>query len=519
MHSFFLLSESPVDKATFEQWEQDNEWFIPSRACSAVENKTKSQNLVIVTGKSGCGKSAIIQHIALKYRQEGWTVKPVKDIEEIVYAPFMETQLKKIFFVFNDPLGKESLDDILYNKWERYEEALPFFLKRAKLLISCRKFVLSDKNVRGLITDESNIIDINTDCCKLTENEKENILKIYQIDETFSEEECAEIVQIEEYFPLLCTLYSRKSKSEIEGLDFFKYPEKVLADDISGLRRRKKEQYCALILIMLFNNSICVDDILENKEKFKHALERCGMDMKTTVYSIMDELETLKGFLTKKIENTYHFYHDLVMEVATFIIGTDFPTTVLKYADIGFLRRRVRLETENDIRNKFTIYICDRHINQLGKRFYSEIFGERLLDVVLNPCLQKENVIKVFEDQLKNDSQKRRMIEKIEHQTNQQKLHQKSTKLDLSKIAFVNLENEVSCLFALIVFGHTDLSLHCLKSLKETEVNLTGSSLFPAVCCNGSVKLFNWFIGNYSECLTEKWGGLSNSHCYRLPKF
>lgn len=92
MHSFFfLLSESPVDKATFEQWEQDNEWFIPSRACSAVENKTKSQNLVIVTGKSGCGKSAIIQHIALKYRKEGWTVKPVRDIEEIVSAPFIET--------------------------------------------------------------------------------------------------------------------------------------------------------------------------------------------------------------------------------------------------------------------------------------------------------------------------------------------------------------------------------------------------------------------------------------------
>lgn len=195
---------------------------------------------MIVTGKSGCGKSAIIQHIALKYRKEGWSVKPVKDIEEIVFAPFIETQFKKILFVFNDPLGKESLDDILYNKWERYEEALPYFLKRAKLLISCRKFVLSDKNVKGLITDASNIIDINTDCCKLTENEKENILKIYKIDEAFSKEDCAEIVQIEEYFPLLCKLYSRKSNSEIEGLDFFKKPEKVLADEIRGLRRKKK---------------------------------------------------------------------------------------------------------------------------------------------------------------------------------------------------------------------------------------------------------------------------------------
>ena len=483
----------------------------------AVENKTASQNLVIVTGHSGSGKSAIIQHVALKYREKGWIVKPVKDIEDIANTPFVRNNLTNILFVFNDPLGKESLDELLYNKWQRYEEALPSYLKRAKLLMSCRKVIFSDKKVKGLFRDVSNVVDINFDQNKLNEDEKRSILKSYKIDEKLSEEECAEIVKIEEYFPLLCKLYSRNNESNrMEGLIFFKEPYIVIAEEIRGLRNTTKEKYCALILLILFNNDLRIDDIPGNKvevEKYEHALNLCGMDTKTAVYSIRDELESLIGFLVKKSEDTYQFYHDFVMEVTTFIVGSDYPLTVIKYADIGFLRTRVRYNKGNETADKFTIYLSDGHINELGDRLFSDIFGERLLDVVLNPCLQNENVKRVFEEKLKNNSEMQQMLlKKIELQTDQKELHQTSKNLNLSKLAFVHLENEVSCLFTLIVFSHTDLSLHCLKILQEKQVNLTGCSLFPAVCCNGSVELFNWFLNNNSECLTEKWEGLSPIH-------
>nr|XP_034308616.1 ankyrin repeat, PH and SEC7 domain containing protein secG-like isoform X2 [Crassostrea gigas] len=302
----------------------------------------------------------------------------------------------------------------------------------------------------------------------------------------------------------------------MEGLIFFKEPDVVLAEEIRGLRNTSKEKYCALILLILFNNDLRIEDIPGNKavqEKYEEALNLCGMDTKTAAYLIGDELESLKGFLVKKIKDTYQFYHDFVMEVTTLIFGTDYPKTVIKYADIGFLRTRVRYDTGNKTPDKFTIYLSDRHIDALGDRLFSDIFGERLLDVVLNPCLQYESVKMVFEKKLENNSEKLQMLlKKIELQTDKQKLHQTTTNLHLSKLTFVHLENEVSCLFVLIVFGHTDLSLHCLKALKETQVNLTGISLFPAVCCNGSVELFNWFLKNNNECLTEKWEGLSPIH-------
>lgn len=53
-----------------DAWQQEDNFFVPTKASEQVENKTTQQNLVIVVGRSGSGKSAIIHHIALKYREK-----------------------------------------------------------------------------------------------------------------------------------------------------------------------------------------------------------------------------------------------------------------------------------------------------------------------------------------------------------------------------------------------------------------------------------------------------------------
>lgn len=126
---------------------------------------TENQNLVIVAGHSGYGKSAIIQHIALKYREQGWTVKPVKKVKKLVDALSKKEMLEnKFLFVFNDPIGKESFDKMMYKSWMILEEKLPYYLKKftCKLLVSCRKSVLSHKRIKGRLNDEwrTSILDI-----------------------------------------------------------------------------------------------------------------------------------------------------------------------------------------------------------------------------------------------------------------------------------------------------------------------------------------------------------------------
>lgn len=127
--------------------------------------------------------------------------------------------------------------------------------------------------------------------------------------------------------------------------------------------------------------------------------------MKTTTppHSIVDSFKTLQGFLVKKIGDTFQFFHSFVKEVTTFVFGKDYPLLIIKSADIGFLRKRVTLESCNDNSEEFTINLSDRYIDALGKRLFNEIFGERLLDVVLNPCLKNKDVINVFIQELINN--------------------------------------------------------------------------------------------------------------------
>uniref|UniRef100_K1PQ35 Ankyrin-1 n=1 Tax=Magallana gigas TaxID=29159 RepID=K1PQ35_MAGGI len=503
MNAQFAI-ESPVDRAIFMQWQDDNKQFVSTRACKEVEKLIQSQNLVIVTGNSGSGKSAIIQHIALCFRSQGWTVKPVYNVKEIIdtYSS-VDVLQRRILFVFNDPIGNESFDEIAYNLWKEHDERLKAFLRNSKMLLSSRKYILLDYRVRGMLNDESCIIDLSDDKHKLNNVEKENILKSYSSNSGLSKKYISGILMTEEYFPLLCKLYFSDKNNQTIGPRFFKEPFNVCQEQIRNFRKECKENYCALVLLVLCNNQLCVEDIHINdslREKFELALKLCEMKTNTASQTIGDALKTLEGFFVKKIEDTYYFYHDFVMEVTTYVFGTDYPKETIQYADIGFLRRRVNFKSSNDIRNEevdiFTIYLNDNYVSDLADRLFNDVFGDGLLDVVLNPCMKNEKVATCFIQKLKDRPEKlhnllakKKLHEKFRDQKDNQELKQSFR----SKLQFLYYVDKVPILSAIIIFCHTNVSKHCLETLQRMRSSLKDTSLFSAVCCNGSMELFNVF--------------------------
>lgn len=247
------------------QWQEDNEHFVETKASKEVERLINCQNIAVVTGHSGSGKSAIVQHIALEYRSQGWNVKPVRTVMEMIQTinSFTSVLDKKALFVLNDPIGKESFDEIEYTTLRKYEETIKACLNNVKLLMSCRKYILNDDKVKGLLKDESNIVDISNDKFKLDEKEKEEIWNKYTITENVPKEELIKIIRTEAYFPLLCKLCFSKKIKVHEMLRFFTEPVEVLEEEINNFRKSFQEKYCALVLLVLFNNDFCVEDILE----------------------------------------------------------------------------------------------------------------------------------------------------------------------------------------------------------------------------------------------------------------
>ncbi|XP_052703310.1 serine/threonine-protein phosphatase 6 regulatory ankyrin repeat subunit A-like isoform X3 [Crassostrea angulata] len=514
-----IMEDTPFTKAIFNQWEQDDSCFISTQACKEVEKMIESRNLVIVAGHSGSGKSAIIQHIALKYREQGWTLRRVMEVKDIVNELYSSRfQKNKTMCVFNDPLGKESFDEILNSSWQKYEEELKVYLKNAKLLMSCRNHIIFDVRLRRFVVNQSpTIINIDDNKNKLSIDEKRQILTKYTSGMNLSERDCDEIVKVEQYFPLLCKLCSCKKDYKKNVIEFFTEPLTVLKEEILGFRTNDKYKYCALALLVLFNDDLCIKDILETKHtehKFKHTLKLCGLPVNTQPSVIRNNLNSLMGVFVKATGDKYNFSHDFVMEVTTFVFGNDYPSEIVKYADIDFLRRKVKLGNCDKHDYSFTIYLSDRYIEELGERLFSELFGKHLLDVILNPSLRNKKIIKVLKKKITDHPANLQMLlETKKLALDKQEIDWNSNNLLMSKFHFLNLENEVSPLFALIVFCHTQLSQYGVITLQQQKIDSTRWHLIPAMCCNGSVALFNSVFKDIAEKFFKKtWGVLCPIH-------
>lgn len=102
--------------------------------------------------------SAIIRHVALKYKNQEWVVKRVVRVEEILKA-FTSTSRssKQTLFIFEDSIKAVSFADLSYYSWIINEDALKICLKKAKLLTSCKFDVLRDEKISRFLSEKKYI--------------------------------------------------------------------------------------------------------------------------------------------------------------------------------------------------------------------------------------------------------------------------------------------------------------------------------------------------------------------------
>ena len=508
MHILFS-TETDYEQSIFRQWEHDDELFVSTKACKTVESLVKNNNVVIVTGHSGSGKSAIIQHIALKYRKQGWVVKPINKVEEI-HNTFKSGIFKpgKCVFVFNDPIGKESYDEVLYNEWGHFRETLGILIKNVKVVLTCRTSIILDQRARGFFEENFKRIDIDDSQSKITREEKKCIFRKHLPNERFTnEEEFDQLCDSNMYFPLLCKLCGRDSNHTENKLKIFEEPVKVLKKEIETYKTKDKGTYCALVCLIFNNNELSLHTLKDNRDLFEMSLQLCELPPYTSPATVINKLEPLVGYFVKKFGEKYTFYHDFVMEVTTFVFGSENPSETIKIADLSFLRKRISVEKSECLTNdSFTIFLNDESIPNLVNRLFEELFGDRFIEVVLNPCLRNKQVISGMETMLK-DLNEQKILELInlrETKIKKNELKKHMNESSYSRLDFVSSPAGLSPLFGLIAYCHNELSKFCLKMLEQKNIELKGSHLFAAILCNGDEELMEMFTKQMQTSTKEE---------------
>lgn len=506
-------------------------------ATKRVCNKISSKNIAIVSGQSGSGKSAIIQHIALMYRTRNWVVIPVFRIEDIIkICDSRNHALNTILIIFNDPIGNEAFDDILYTEWHKNENKLLQFLKHGKLLMSCRKNILVDNRAGGIFQEKSSIIDI--DERKLSPSEKKGMLKMHLTNECFSQitrYEWIQLFEIDQYFPLSCKRYA-ESISGFQGsvVDFFKNPRCIISRQIEDYKARNSIIYCALVCLVLFENKLSLDSLNNDNSRFQDCLSLSHLQNVSEIKpdTIIDELKLLEGLFVKRIGETFYFFHDLISEVTTSLFGNEYKEKTIKYADLSFLRKRMRLDTTKQNKMLSIPVSVKEYGDILCNRLLNGLLSDRFMEVVLNPCLKDKNVTDCLIQKIKGGcfenvryilktKQNIRNEEQMEIRKEENGIIMKKSgwikeKLN-SKINFVYRGRELSPLFVLIALGHDDLSLAFIDVLTRKQIDLKENKFICALCCNGSMDLYKEFYSkNVITTFMEEWDGLYPIHIASL---
>jgi Ni2+-binding GTPase involved in maturation of urease and hydrogenase len=145
--------------------------FVPTKASEHVLNCISMQQSVTVTGNSGVGKTATMRYVALKMKDEGYTVVPTDLPEDI--RNFSKKD-KKILFVVDDVCGDYMLNPYRIDRWKEMSKYIQSLLddKYCKIISTCRLQIFNDVRFRGLPLFKVCECNLNSDKLCLTSQER-----------------------------------------------------------------------------------------------------------------------------------------------------------------------------------------------------------------------------------------------------------------------------------------------------------------------------------------------------------
>ncbi|CAC5354915.1 unnamed protein product [Mytilus coruscus] len=347
------------------EWEQDQTTFVETRATRQILEYLPSNNCIVVTGCSGCGKSSNIHHAALHLRDSlEFEIIPVLTGPTDIINYYNEN--KKQVFIVDDICGKETINMQTLQTWRDYSEKMGKIFKvaekydkmvskvlKTKLLVSCRLHIYNElqfQRITLFTKKECNLL--SPELC-LQEAERMHMLHKYLPDDII--DNIKQVTENVHYFPLLCKLSKDKTSEEVKKL--FTTPLKSIVENIEYIIIENKYQFCALVLCILFNGGFNTDRMnllsaLEKKEdKLEDIVKEFDIDLRKEKHrnSLKSGFSTLNGTFFKLRDMEYRMIHDKIYKMVAVICGQRLTECFIKYAPPEFIQNHFIFESLKEV--------------------------------------------------------------------------------------------------------------------------------------------------------------------------
>ncbi|VDI29599.1 Hypothetical predicted protein, partial [Mytilus galloprovincialis] len=434
------------------EWKKKLTKFYYSEDTKAVEKLVSSNQIILISGLSGSGKSAIAFHIALNLEdKQEYDLIPVSTCADITSVI---NPCQKQVFVFDDVFGTSSFDAYRINCWQNSMNNVydTFIAKtKTKIILTCRSDIYKGIKERGLegIISNCSIYEMQG----LTLKEKKEIAKLYLPMERLPEDATIEKYQI---FPLLCSLWFDKTSQPIPFGEI-------------DLLKESDESYLALAFLIVFNNKLNVSLTYDNYRIIMQDLYPHRMDYPPSQQKIW---EILSNHCYIKKESCFSFIHDKIFDEASQQIGMKFVKCIIEHGNSSFISSKLRLESLKTIHSKEILSIPIEFEDAFFTRTIRDLREGMNWDVLgSNQTHIKDYRVKLI-TQLKN------------------------SELSLQK----TLKDGSTALHVVAAHGYYDLTQFFLEveaSMKESVDN-TGRTPLHYAACYGKNQIVNLLLKNGS---------------------
>ncbi|XP_021353715.1 uncharacterized protein LOC110450473 isoform X2 [Mizuhopecten yessoensis] len=386
-------------KKTVSVWKKRADDLFVTKGMRNAMEFSKHNNLLIITGPQGSGKSSALRYVSVALKHDGFIVYPCMKPSDIEYY-WDET--KKQVFVIDDPIGSECVSLVGVQMMERYSDRIKTCIAghTTKVILAIRSEILNDKYVSSsetLVTSRQNEIDLTEEENALSEQERKDMFSHY-VSRTGVRNISLQMPQLH-CFPLLCHAFFKVGTIRKNPTEFFSSPFSVIKDAFIRMRQRNPAHFCLLVFCIVFENKLSRRNLaLESpeREKVDRVLEILGLNREKVQSNVINAIDALNGVYLTKNGTSYAFLHSLFQDIVTFILGEESTMFLFKYCSSTFLRSHVKIADTPAKIDEHAIVLEPSDYKSLAERMCEELQKRNVEDVFYHSSLGNRQFLKVF---------------------------------------------------------------------------------------------------------------------------
>ncbi|CAC5399270.1 unnamed protein product [Mytilus coruscus] len=400
-----------------DQWKEDEAYFVETTASNHVMRCLLDNKCVSVVGSSGVGKTFLVQHVALKMQQMGYTIICANEPNDIKENYKLS---RKTLFVVDDMCGNFTANTERLDEWKKSMKDITAILDHDshKLILTCRIQVFHDEGFKHsrLQLFQTCVCNLADKKLALTLHEKDKISEKYFEDTLRSK---LTVLYQYDFFPLLCKLYVKnKDKPKFSLKNFLKNPFEWYETELNDLFfdcKEGKHKIVALLFLVICDNQLekkwlaGKDDRVQ--EILDDILEVCDIIERLTGKRVISELNTLMGTFVSIEKDVYHAIHDKLFDFLAYYFGTknevtntEYTGLLIKHAGENFIGKRCEITYPGQLNDTtcttYVIAIQKDYIPSYIERVFSDMKNSDDIYNCLKNNINEKNI--TFQTELCN---------------------------------------------------------------------------------------------------------------------